>query len=395
MKHGCMCRSKRQTGLFMGMLAGLLAAWTGLCADPAAETAASAPAVTAESMAVGQAAGYPVQRMSYLTKASDMIDTEVTDLAGHKLGKLEDFVVDWNRGRVYCALVRPEHLYGASNYYVAIPAKCFLSADDSGAVVNTNLTTLIGFPRFIHSGWDAAGVSASLATAYRRFNQPVFWDEKKGLEALGEFGNLTGREVDNRDRVDIGKLADLVLDLPAERVMLAVVSFYGSEENLHAVPLSALEVTPDKLKLVLNVTDLKVAELVNPDGFLGVEFTDPDWVAYNYRAYGKEPVLDREAAARLSAVRPDAIANVENPPLVASQPGLARNDGELAQAVLMAFVEADMANATLAAKVKVTAAAGRVTLAGQVPSEAAKGTLEKISTGVVGAGNVKDELTVQ
>jgi sporulation protein YlmC with PRC-barrel domain len=262
--------------------AGLLAAVTGWCADPAAT--ASPPAE--------KSAGYPVQRMSYLTRASDLVDMEVTDLTGHKLGKLEDFVVDWNRGRVYCALVVPEHLYGASNYYVAVPAGCFLSADISGAVVNTNLTTLIGVPRFIHTNWDMAGVSASMAAAYRRFDQPVFWDETNGLAGLGEYRTLLGREVDTPGKVDIGKLADLVLDLPAERVMLGVVSFYGSEDNLHAVPLSALAVAPDKQNFVLNVADAKVGGLVNHDGYLDVEFTDPDWVTDTYRDYGKEPGLD-------------------------------------------------------------------------------------------------------
>ena len=113
--------------------------WLGFAAGVAAAFLAVMPGVAAEQGTQPETTGaqwdfatnYPPARLSYLTRASDLIGTPVWDRAGHKLGKIEDFVVDWNSGRVYCALIWPQHLYGASNYYIAVPAKCFVAAEAS------------------------------------------------------------------------------------------------------------------------------------------------------------------------------------------------------------------------------------------------------------------------
>ncbi len=394
-----MSRDKRWAFLSAAIAAALLCAWTGFGAEPSAQPQTTvAPAQNAGATDTVQrnlTAGYAPQRLSLMTKASDLIGTGVWDRAGHKLGKIEDFVVDWNSGRIYCALVWPQNLYGSSNYFVAVPAKCFLGADGDRAVVDTNLATMIGSPRFVHSGWDAAGVSKSLADAYRRFGQPVFWDEKAGLPGVGKYGSLLGAEVNNRANVNIGDLADLVIDLPAERIVFAVISFYGEDENLHAVPFSAVGVARDQQNLVLDVDDSKVGALVSPDDFLETELADPSWVAGSYRAYGQPPGFDAKAGEKLNAAQADALANVENPPLVAAQPQLAGNDPELRRAVMVAIIQADVDNAAVARQITISADNGRVTLAGRVDSEAKRSGLGKIAERVAGIGNVRDELEVK
>jgi sporulation protein YlmC with PRC-barrel domain len=394
-KHGLMSRHKILASLCAGIAMALLAALTGFGAEPAAQLQTmDTPAQNTAAPDAAQrdmSAGYPPQRLSLLTKASDMIGTVVWDRMGHKLGRIEDFVVDWNSGRVYCALVWPQNLYGSSNYFVAVPAKCFLAADGSRAVVDTNLTTLIGLPRFIYSGWDTAGVSQSLADAYRRFGQPVFWNEKTGLAGVGRFGSLQGAEVNNRANVNIGDLADLVIDLPAERVMFAVISFYGEDQNQHAVPLAALGVAHDHQNLVLNVDDSQVGALVNPDEFLGAELSDPLWVAGEYRAYGQSPGFDEKAAEKQA----NALANLENPPLAAARPDLVEIDSRMRLAVITAIVQADVANAALVPQMEISANNGVVTLTGRVDTETKKNELGKIAEGVAGAGNVRNKLEVK
>jgi sporulation protein YlmC with PRC-barrel domain len=336
-------------------------------------------------------AGYPPQRLSLLTKASDLIGTVVWDRAGHKLGKIEDFVVDWNSGRIFCALVWPAHLYGPTNYFIAVPANCFLAAEKERAVVDTNLTTLIGFPRFVYSGWETAGVSKSLAEAYRHFGQAVFWDEKAGLSGVGEFGSLQGAEVNNRANVNIGDLADLVIDLPAGRVMFALISFYGADDNQHVVPLAALGVAHDHQNLVLDVDESKVGALINPDAFLGAEWADPAWVAGEYQAYGLPPGFDPQAGEKMA----NALDTLENPPLVATQPDLAEVDSRMRLAVITAIVQADVANAVLVQGLNISADNGVVTLSGRVDGETKKMALQKIAESVAGIGKVKNELEVK
>jgi sporulation protein YlmC with PRC-barrel domain len=377
--------------------------WVGFAAGVAAMLLAVLPGVAAEQGTQPETAGaqwdfatnYPPARLSYLTRASDLIGTPVWDRTGHKLGRIEDFVVDWNSGRVYCALIWPQHLYGASNYYIAVPAKSFVAAEASRAVINTNLTTLIGSTRFLRSGWDAAAVSNSVAEAYRRFGQPLSWDEKTGPGMVGKYSELMGVDVNNRANVNIGNLADLVFDLPTERIMFAVVSFYGVDQNLHGVPFSAVSIAPDRKNFVVDVDDSKVGALVDPDDFLRVKMTDPDWVADEYEAYGKQPGFDPVAWRQLNAPPPSPAVTPENPTPVVTNPEPLSGDVKLARAVMVSIVQADIANAALVQGIKISAVDGVVTLSGNVPGEVQKSALEKIAAGVTGVGSVRNELEIK
>jgi sporulation protein YlmC with PRC-barrel domain len=382
-----MCWLKRWAGFAVGIAAMLLAVLPGVAAGQGTPEP--------EPVQYDFATNYPPERLSYLTRASDLIETPVWDREGHTLGRIEDFVVDWNSGRVYCALVWPEHLYGASNYYIAVPAKCFIAAEASHAVINTNLTTLIGTKRFLRSGWDAKSVSNSLAEAYRRFGEPFSWDEKAGPGAVGKYSDLMGVDVNNRANVNIGNLADLVFDLPTERIMFAVVSFYGADKNLHGVPFSAVIVASDRKNLVVDVDASKVGELINPDDFLRVKMTDPFWVADEYEAYGKQPGFDPVAWNELNAPPSGSAVAPENPKPVVINPDAVSGDVKLGRAVMVSILQADPANIDLVRSIKIFAADGVVTLSGNVPGEAQKSVMEKIAAGVAGVGSVKNELEIK
>ena len=375
-------------GFAAGVAVALLAVLPGAAAEQGSQP--ESPAVQPDFVT-----NYPPGRLSYLTRASDLIGTPVRDLTGHTLGRIEDFVVDWNSGRVYCALIWPQHLYGASNYYIAVPAKCFVAADESRAVINTNLTTLIGSQRFLRSGWDATAVSNAVAEAYRRFGQPLSWDEKSGPGAVGKYSELMGVDVNNRANVNIGNLADLVFDLPTERIMFAVVSFYGVDQNLHGVPFSAVSISSDRKNLVVDVNDSKVGTLVNPDDFLRVKMTDPFWVADEYEAYGKEAGFDPAAWEQLNAAQPSPVLNQENPPPVVISPEPLSGDVKLARAVMVSIIRADPANVDVVRGIKISATDGVVTLSGSVPGAVQKSALEKIAGSVAGVGSVKNELEIE
>jgi sporulation protein YlmC with PRC-barrel domain len=362
------------------------------------------PGMAAEPEASGRdyATAYPPERLGLLTKASDLIDAPVWDLAGHKLGKIEDFVLDWNSGRVYCVLIAPQHLYGAMDYYIAVPAKSFVSvevargaADATRAVVNTNAKTLIGMPRFLRSGWDATAVSNAVAGAYRQFGQPLSWDEKAGPGAVGRYSSLMGVDVNNRANVNIGNLSDLVFDLPTERILFAMVSFYGEDQNEHAVPFPAVSVAPDRQNLILDVDNSKVGGLVNPDDFLTVKMTDPFWVAEAFWSYGKRPGFDTTEWARLTAPPPAAENKIEVPTPPAASTKQLSGDKQLAREVMVAIIAADLSNASPMQNVTIDANDGVVTLRGRVPSETLKSDWEKIAASVNGVNGVKNELEVK
>ena len=75
-------------------------------------------------------------------------------------------------------------------------------------------------------------------------------------------GNLVGDRVRNSKGEDLGKIEEIMIDLPTGRVAYAVLSFggfIGIGDKLFAVPWSALQVDEGKQELVLDI-DRKVLE---------------------------------------------------------------------------------------------------------------------------------------
>ena len=327
--------------------------------------------------------GYPEQRLSLMVRASDVIGTTVWDHDGHRLGRIQDFLVDPASWRVICALIRPANLYGPKEYFVAVPARSFTVADADHAIVDATVTNFIGLPRFpVDPTKDAAAMSKSLKQMFDRFGQTIYWDEKKGLSQIVRCDTWLGMEVNDQSGVNVGHLADFLIDLPAERVVFAAVNFFGWDSNTHVLPPEALSVATDSTGLLLEMGDARVAALANNDAFLWTKTADPAWVASVYRAFGEQ--LPLEPSPSLDA----AIAGIRAP----ADPLPPEPNANLERAVMSAFVHADPVNGVL--DIKVSAVENKVILSGQVGSERQKRALDKIAKRVAGVGEVTNQIEV-
>jgi sporulation protein YlmC with PRC-barrel domain len=346
------------------------------------------------------AGGYPEQRLALLVRTSDIIGTMVWDHEGRRLGRIQDFLVDPASWRIVCALIRPVNLYGPKDYFVAVPARSFVSADAERAVVDATVTNFIGLPRFpMDANRDAAAMSQSLKQMFDQFGQKVYWDEKKGLAQIVRCGTWLGMEVNDQSGVNVGSLADFVLDLPAERVVFAAVDFFGWDSNIHILPPGALSAAPNSGSLRLEMDNARVAGFANSDAFLWTKTSDPAWVGSVYRAYGEQfplapaPSLD----AAIARVRAPADPHPLPPPTPRLSPampsGEASPEVNLARAVMIAIIHADAANAAL--EIKASAKDDKVTLTGQVKSEEQKSALGRIAERVAGTGRVVNQLEVK
>ena len=206
-----------------------------------------------------------------------------------------------------------------------------------------------------------------------------------------------GDEVDDQSGVNVGGLTDFMIDLPAERVVFAAVTFFGWDANTHVLPPGALSAGPDGNRLRLAMDGPKLAAVVDSDEFVWTETADPAWVAEVYRAYGKQIVL--EAPPSLDAAVARVRAPIEPPPAppetAAMMPEAIAPDTNLARAVMTAIIQADPANVALAQGIKVTVAGDRVVLTGPVGSTQQKSSLGWIAEGVAGVGKVSNELEVK
>ena len=103
---------------------------------------------------------------------------------------------------------------------------------------------------------------------------------------------LTGDRVRNQAGEDLGRVDDIMIDLPTGRVAYAVLSFggfLGMGDKLFAIPWSSFTVDEDEKCFVLNVDK---ATLENAPGFDKDNWPDmaePGWRSRVYDYYGAKP----------------------------------------------------------------------------------------------------------
>ena len=113
---------------------------------------------------------------------------------------------------------------------------------------------------------------------------------------------LAGDKVRNALGEDLGKLDEIMIDIPSGRIAYAVLSFGGilrMGNKLFAIPWSSLRVDEDEKCLVL---DLDKKTLENAPGFdkdNWPDMTDTTWGSDVYRYYGAVPYWDEPASKTL------------------------------------------------------------------------------------------------
>src|SRR5580704_14528722 len=117
-------------------------------------------------------------------------------------------------------------------------------------------------------------------------------DPDKKFRSVLAASTLAGDSVRNAAGEDLGKIDEIMIDIPSGRVAYAVLSFggiLGMGSKLFAVPWSALRVDEDEKCFILDV-DKRVLE--NAPGFdqgNWPDMTDVAWGNQIYRHYGATP----------------------------------------------------------------------------------------------------------
>jgi len=112
---------------------------------------------------------------------------------------------------------------------------------------------------------------------------------------------LEGDTVRNPQGEDLGKVDEIMVDIPSGKVAYAVLSFggvLGIGGKLFAVPWSALTVDEDEKCLILNVDKrtLETASGFDKDNW--PDMADRTWGTEIYRHYGQPPYWEESAEER-------------------------------------------------------------------------------------------------
>jgi sporulation protein YlmC with PRC-barrel domain len=122
-------------------------------------------------------------------------------------------------------------------------------------------------------------------------------DPEKRYRRVLAASTLAGDAVKNEAGEDLGKVDEIMIDIPSGRVAYAVLSFGGilrMGNKLFAVPWDVLTVDEDQKCFIFNVDRAKLENAPGFDKDNWPDMADPGWGTQIYSYYGRRPYWDTE-----------------------------------------------------------------------------------------------------
>jgi sporulation protein YlmC with PRC-barrel domain len=117
-------------------------------------------------------------------------------------------------------------------------------------------------------------------------------DPDKKYRRVLAASTLAGDQVQNTAGENLGKVDEIMIDIPAGKVAYAVLSFggfLGMGNKLFAVPWSALRLDEDKKHFILDVDKRKLENAPGFDKDNWPDMADTSWGTRIFSYYGAEP----------------------------------------------------------------------------------------------------------
>ncbi len=122
-------------------------------------------------------------------------------------------------------------------------------------------------------------------------------DSDKRFRRVLSASTLEGDRVRNQAGEDLGKVDEIMIDIPTGRVAYVVLSFGGTlgiGGKLFAVPWQVLQVDEDEKRFILNVDKRTLETAPGFDKDNWPDMADTTWAKGLYQHYGVQPYWDEE-----------------------------------------------------------------------------------------------------
>ena len=122
-------------------------------------------------------------------------------------------------------------------------------------------------------------------------------DPDKKLRRVLSASTIEGDSVRNAAGENLGKVDEIMIDIPSGRIAYAVLSFggvLGMGNKLFAIPWSAVTVDEDEKCLILNVDKRTLESAPGFDKDNWPDMSNTSWGSEIYRYYGASPYWDEE-----------------------------------------------------------------------------------------------------
>jgi hyperosmotically inducible periplasmic protein len=365
-------------------------------------------------------------RLNGAAKSSDLIGMTVNNYQNEKLGKVDDLAVDVESGRIVQVILSTGGFIGIGDTLTAVPPGA-LHHDVAHKVLHLDADKekLKRAPKFETSKWAESCDCDHLSEVYRHYGQePAFTFIQKGevapntvttrkadgtldtrissesqstipasrLSHVQKASKLIGISVKNLHNEKLGKVENILVDLPSGRIVAVIVSsggFIGMGDELSAIPPTALRFNTDRDTLQLDASKEMLSSAPHFKANQWPDFDQPSYAGGVYHAYKVEPYFTTDADNTARNVR-----DRSNNTLTPLDQGNSKADvATTAQIRKEIIAEKNMS--VNARNVKIITIDGRVTLRGPVNTAEEKRFIGEIADRIARSENVDNQLEVK
>jgi sporulation protein YlmC with PRC-barrel domain len=402
----------------------------------------------------------PADRLNGAAKASDVIGMTVKNYQDEKLGKVEDLAVDVESGRIVQVILSTGGFIGIGDTLTAVPPGA-LHHDVAHKVLHLDADKekLKDAPKFEMLKWAECCDSNHLSEVYRHYGEEAAFrfidrddadrDAKRNttgsfdtastreghgtgvkdriskesqfmipvsrLSQVQKASALIGTSVKNPQNEKVGKVENILLDLPSGRLVAVIISsggFLGIGDELSAVPPPALRFATDRTSLQLDASREMLSNAPHFKANQWPDFAQPSYAGKVYRAYSVEPYFSGDAPADPDNTRRNVRDRDDRSRGITEPDNSARNvrdrndstltpldqgnskDDVATTAQIRKEIVAEKNLSVNARNVKIMTNKGRVTLRGPVKTAEEKHLIGQIANRIARPENVDNQLEV-
>lgn len=361
-----------------------------------------------------RAHSWEMQRLGELSRANQFIGTDVQDNQGNKIGYVKDLALDMPNGRIVEVILASGGTLGLDENFTAVPPECFAIDTKLNALhLNADKGILATAAPFDLADWNMATEHSHMREVYHHFGidsyfatsrqvpasretgiergqvtKYYFFDTESALPRLGMVvrgTHLLGQETYNLQNARLGKVDNLVLDVPAGRVVeviLASGGFWGIKGELTAVPPQSfiLNAGAKELRLDTSLEAFNAAPHFTPGEWGYAD--QPASIAEVYSLYRVQPFF-------VTAEPDSTIQNVREPAAT-----YGKSDPETTAQIQKAVMNINDLS-TEARNVKITTFEGTVSLTGVVDTADEKRLIGDAAARIAPSDEIDNQLEIR
>jgi sporulation protein YlmC with PRC-barrel domain len=233
-----------------------------------------------------------VNPLSHAERAANLFGRELISSDNQKVGKVDNVVVDLESEHILYVVV------DTSRGKVAAAPQIFGESTGNTLKANVDKQKIESAPQFTSSvdKPDQLGQASFVDNVYQCFGASPWWQGSSPANQ-GTFHNvhklnqLIGMTVEDVNNKSIGKISNIVLDMPSGRLLYVVFSPDSSlslGNNLYAMPSDAFTLSGDQKHLVTNIDKQKLAAAPHFQKNNWPSLNDPTFASQVYQYYGKQ-----------------------------------------------------------------------------------------------------------